>query len=137
MLGSNNDLKVSHRKQVNATSNTKLEISLIDFECQTCEIFEGLLYHQENRAIYPTIFAATVGLGERINKSSLSKFMGMASSVLVTFVPGATYSCYSKKGYFVKLEYKIIPRNLKDTAKGLGIFDFGLSNIMSGVKVDV
>ena len=33
MLWTNNDFKVSHRKQVNATSNMKLVTSLMNFEC--------------------------------------------------------------------------------------------------------
>ena len=57
-----NDLKVSHRKQVNAPSNMKLVTSLINFECHPCGIFEGLSQHQEDGAIYPTNFVASVGL---------------------------------------------------------------------------
>ena len=68
MLGSKNDLKVSHIKQVNAPSNVKLAASLMNFECQPCGIFEVLSYHKEDEVIDPTIFAATVGLRERINK---------------------------------------------------------------------
>ena len=46
ILWTNNGFKVSHRKQVNATSNMKLVKSLMNFECQSCGIFEGLSYHQ-------------------------------------------------------------------------------------------
>ena len=46
MLGSKNVLKVSHRKKVNYPSNMKLGTSLISFECQPCQIFEGFSYHQ-------------------------------------------------------------------------------------------
>ena len=63
-----NDFKVSHRNQINAPSNMKLVKSLIGFECQPCGIFEGLSYHQEDAVIYPIIFVATVGLGNRIKK---------------------------------------------------------------------
>ena len=42
--------------------------SLMNFECQQCGIFEGFSYHQEYEAIDLTIFAATVGLGDRIKK---------------------------------------------------------------------
>ena len=66
--GSNNDLKVSHRNQYNAPSNMKLVTSLIIFECQPCRIFEGISYHKEDEAIDINIFAATLGLGDRINK---------------------------------------------------------------------
>ena len=51
--------------------------------------------------------------------------MGMVSSVSVIFDTGATYSCSSNKGYFVKLEEKL-PRNLKGIAKGLEISGFGI-----------
>ena len=68
MLGSNNDLKVSHRKQVNDPLNMKLATFLMDFECHPCRIFEYLSYHQEYEAIDHTIFTYTVGLGEIIKK---------------------------------------------------------------------
>ena len=68
MLWTKNDLKVSHRKHVNAISNMNLVTSLMNFECQPCGIFEGLSYHQEDEVIDPIIFAATVGLGDRIKK---------------------------------------------------------------------
>ena len=68
MLWTNNDFKLSHRKQVNAPSNMKLVTSLMNFECQPCGIFEGLSYHQEYEVIDPIIFAATAGLGNKINK---------------------------------------------------------------------
>ena len=66
MLWNKNDIKIFHRKQVNASSNTKLVTSLINFECQPCGIFEGLSYHQEYEAIEPITFADTEGLGDRI-----------------------------------------------------------------------
>ena len=69
MLWDKNDFKVSQRKQVNAPSKMKLVTSLINFECQPCGIFEGLSYHHEDEVIDPIIFAATVGLGDRIKKS--------------------------------------------------------------------
>ena len=68
----------------------KLATSLMKFECQPCGIFEGLSYHQEYEAIYPTIFAATLGLGYRIKKLVSSNFMGMVISVLVIFDNGST-----------------------------------------------
>ena len=52
--------------------------------------------------------------------------MGMVSSVSVIFDTGATYSCSSKKGDFVKLEEKKFPRNIKGIAKGLEISGFGI-----------
>ena len=88
MLWTKNDLKIFHRKQVNASPNMKLATSLMNFECQPCGIFEGLLYHQESEVIYPIIFAATLGLGDRINKLFSSNFMGMVSSVSVIFDTG-------------------------------------------------
>ena len=81
MLWTNNDLKIFHRKQFNASPNMKLVTSLMNFECQPCGIFEGLSYHQEDEFIDPIIFAATVGLGDRIKKLVSSNFMGMVSSV--------------------------------------------------------
>ena len=69
----------------------KLVTSLMNFECQPCGIFEGFSYHKEDEVIDPNIFAATVGLGERINKLVSSKFMGMVSSVSVIFDTGDTY----------------------------------------------
>ena len=68
MLWTKNDFMVSHRKQVNAPSNMKLVISLTNFNCQPCGIFEGLSYHQEDEVIDPIIFAANVGLVYRIKK---------------------------------------------------------------------
>ena len=106
MLWTNNDLKVSHRKHVNAISNMKLVISLVYFECQPCGIFEDVSYHQEDEVINPIIFAATAGLGNITNKLISSNFMGMVSSVSVIFDTGDTYSCSSNKGDFVKLEEK-------------------------------
>ena len=52
--------------------------------------------------------------------------MGMVSSVSVIFDTGATYSCSSNKGDFVNLEEKIFPRNIKDIAKVLEIYGFGI-----------
>ena len=98
----------------------------MNFECQPCGIFEGLSYHKEDEAIDPIIFAATVGLGNRIKKLISSNFMGMVSSVSVIFDTGATYSCSSNKGDFVKLEEKKFPRKLKGIAKGLDISGFGI-----------
>ena len=68
MIWTKNYLKVSHMKQVNAPSNMELVTALMNFECQPCGIFEGLSYHQEDKAIDPNIFEATIGLGYRINK---------------------------------------------------------------------
>ena len=97
MLWTRNDLKIFHRKQVNASPNMKLVTSFMNFECQPCGIFEGLSYHQEDEAIDPIIFAATLGLGNRIKKLVSSKFMGMVRSVSVIFDTRATYSCSSNK----------------------------------------
>ena len=55
-----------------------------------------------------------------------ANFMCTVSSVSVIFDTGATYSCSSNKGYFVKLEEKIFPRKLKGTAKVLEISGFGI-----------
>ena len=68
MLCTKNELKVYHRKKVNAPSNMKLVTSLMNFEYQPCEIFQGLSYHQEDKFIDPTISVANVGLGARIKK---------------------------------------------------------------------
>ena len=64
--------------------------SLMNFECQPYRIFEGLSYHQEDKSIDTTIFAATVELGDIIKKLSTSNFMIMVSSVSVIFDTGAT-----------------------------------------------
>ena len=98
MLWNKNDFKVSHRRQVKAPPNIKLVIYSMNFECQPCGKFEGLSYHQEDEAIDPTIFAATVGLVYIMKMLVSSNFMGMMSLVLVIFDTGATYSCYSNKG---------------------------------------
>ena len=66
MIWTKNDFKVSHRKQVKATSNMNLVTSLMNFECQPCGTFEGLSYHQVDKAIDTSIFVATVGLGDII-----------------------------------------------------------------------
>ena len=91
MLWTKNDLKVFHRKQVNAPSNMKLMTSLINFECHPCGIFEGFSYHQEDEVINTIIFSATVGLEDIINKLVSSSFIIMVSSVSVIFDTGATY----------------------------------------------
>ena len=69
----------------------KLVTSLMNFECQPCRIFEGLSYHQEDEVIDTIIFAATVGLGNRIKKLITSNFMGVVSSVSVIFDTGSNY----------------------------------------------
>ena len=89
-------------------------------------IFEGLSYHQEDEAIDPIIFAATVGLENIIKKLIYSNFMGMVISVSVIFDTGDAYSCSSNKGYFLKLEEKNFPINLKGIAKGIEIYGFGI-----------
>ena len=63
---------------------------------------------------------------DRIKKLVSSDFMGMLRSVSVIFDTGDTYSCSYNKGYFVKLEEKTFPRNLKGIAKGLKIYRFGI-----------
>ena len=45
MLLSNNDLNVSHRNQFNSPSHLRLTKPLMNFECQTCGIFEGISHH--------------------------------------------------------------------------------------------
>ena len=119
MLWTKNDLKIFYRKQGNAPPNMKLMKALMDFECQPCGIFEGLSYHQEYEVIDPIIFAATVGLGNRIKNLVSSNFMGIVISVSVIFETGATYSCSPNKGDFVNLEEKAFSINLKGIAKGL------------------
>ena len=52
--------------------------------------------------------------------------MGMVSSVSVLFDTGATYSCYSNKGYSLKLEEKTPPINIKGIAKDIEISGFGI-----------
>ena len=96
------------------------------FEYQPCGIFEGLSYHQEDEFIYPTIFAATVGLRDIIKKLVSSNFMGMVSSVSVIFDNRDNYFCSYNKGDFVKLEENTLPRNIKGIAKGLEISGFGI-----------
>ena len=91
MLWTSNDFKVSHRKQVNALQNMNLVISLMNFECQSCGIFKGLSYHQEDEVIDHIILADTVGLGNRIYKLVSSYSMVMVISVLVIFDTGATH----------------------------------------------
>ena len=48
----------------------------------------------------------------------------MVSSVSVISDTVYNYSCSSNKGYFVKLEEKMFPINLKGIAKGLDISGF-------------
>ena len=126
MVCTKNDLNIFHRKQVNASPNMKLVTSLMNFECQLCGIFEGLSYHQEDEIIDPFISAATVGLGDRIKKLLSSNCIDTVSSVSVIFDTGATYSCSSNKGDFVKLEENTFPRKLKGISKGLEISGFGI-----------
>ena len=126
MLWNKNELKVPHRKQLNASPNMKLVTSVMNSEWQPCGIFYGLLYHQEDEVIDPIIFAATVGLGKRVKKLISSNFMGTVSSVSVIFDTGDTYSCSSNKGHFAKLEEKKLPRQLKGISKGLEISGFGV-----------
>ena len=52
--------------------------------------------------------------------------MGMVSSFSVIFDTGATYSCSSNKGDFVKLEEKKLPRKIKGISRGLEIYGFGI-----------
>ena len=126
MLWNKNDIKVYHRKQVNYPPNVKLETSLMNLECQPCGIFEGLSYHQEDEAIGPTIFAANIGLGDKINNLVSSNFMGMVISISVISNTGSTCSCSSKNGYFLYLEEKMLPINLKGIEKVLEIYGFGI-----------
>ena len=126
MLSTKNGFRTSHRKQVNAPSNMKLVTSLMNFECQSCRIFVGLSYHQEDEVIDTIVFAANVWLGDRINKLVSPNFIGMVISVSIIFDTGATYSCSSNKGYPVNLEYQTLPRNLKGIAKGLDTSGFGI-----------
>ena len=113
-------------KHVNDISDIKLVTSLMNSECRTCGIFEGLSYHQEDEAIDPIISAATVGLRYRINNLVSSNFMVMVRSVSVIFDTGDTYSFSVNKKGFVKLEEKTFPRNLKGIAKGVDIYGFGI-----------
>ena len=104
MLWTKNDFNVSHRNQVNAPSNMKLVTSLMNFECQPYGILKVLSYHKESEVVDPIIFAATVGLGDRIKKLVSYNFMCVVISVSVIFDTGDIYSCSSNKGDFVKLE---------------------------------
>ena len=113
MRWTKNDLNIVHRKQVNVSPEMKLVTSLMDFECQSCGIFEGLSYHQEDEVVNPIIFASTVGLVDRINKLVSSNFIGMVSSVSVIFDTGVTYSCSSNKGDFVKLMINLVQRPIQ------------------------
>ena len=58
--------------------------------------------------------------------------MVMVSSVSVIFDTGYNSSCSYNKGYFVKLEEKIFPINLKGIAKGLDIYGFGIVEYSAG-----
>ena len=89
MLWTNKDLKIFQRKHVNACSNMKLVTSFINFEYQSCGIFEGLSNHQEDEVIDPIIFTDTTGLGNIIKKLVSSNFMGMVRSVAVIYDTGA------------------------------------------------
>ena len=75
-------------------------------------------------------------MGDRIRKLISSNFMGMVRSVSVLFETGATYSCYSNKGDFVKLEEKKFPRRIKGIVK-VQFMDLGFLYILSEMKVDV
>ena len=72
------------------------------------------------------MFAATLGLGNRIKKLISSNFVGMLISVQVIFDTGDTYSCSSSKGDFLKLEEKKFPIKLKGIAKVFEISGFGI-----------
>ena len=89
-------------------------------------IFEGFSYHQEYKVIDPIIIATTSGLVNIIKKLVSSNFMGTVSSVSVIFYTGNTYSCFSDKRDFVKLEENTFPRNIKCIAKGIDISVFGI-----------
>ena len=102
MIWTKNQFKVSHRKQVNVPSNMKLVTSLMKFECQPCGIFEVLSYYREDEAIDPIIFAANVGLGNRIKKLVSSNFLDMVGSVSVIFDTVYTYSFFFNKEYLCK-----------------------------------
>ena len=68
MLCTKNNLKVPHSNQVNDSPNMKMVTSFMNFECQPCDIFEGLSHHKEYEVIDSIIFEATVGLGNIIKK---------------------------------------------------------------------
>ena len=68
MIFSSNDLNVSHRNQVNNSSDVMLATYVMTFECHTCGIFKGILHYQEDETISPTNFAASVGLRDRIKE---------------------------------------------------------------------
>ena len=56
MLLPNKYLGVYHRKKWDAPSDIRMATSLMEFEYQPCEIFEGLLYPQKVEYIDPTTF---------------------------------------------------------------------------------
>ena len=137
MLWSRNDLRLSHRKQVNDPSNMKLATSLMNFEYKPCGVFEGFEHHQDNESIVPTTLEDTVGLGYIIDKLVSSNFICTVSSVLVIFDTGDTYSCYSNKGDLLKLENKKPPRNLKSIENSIEIYGFGIVKYSVRSEVDV
>ena len=59
----------------------------------------------------------------------------MMSSVSAIFDTGATYSCSSNKRYFVDLEKKMFPRNLKGISKGLDIYGFGIIDYYISIEI--
>ena len=126
MLFSRNELKVFHRKKGNDPSNMRLTASLINIECHTYGIFEVISHHQEDEYIAPSTFVTSVGLIKIIKKLVSSNFMVMVSSVSVIFDNGYIYSCSTNKGGFVKIDEKILPRNLKVIAKVLEVSRFGI-----------
>ena len=63
--------------------------------------------------------------------------MGMVSSVSVIFDTGATYSCSSNKGDFLKIEEENPQEGSEALQKVLRFMDLGLLNNLSEVKVDV
>ena len=121
MIWFNNDLKLSHRKQVNTTPNINLATYLMNFECKPCGIFKCFKYHQEDESIDTTTLSTTTGLGYRIKNLVSSNFMFIVISVLVIFDTRATYSCSSNNGDCVELEDNILFRNIKAITKSLDI----------------
>ena len=68
MILSKNNLRVSHRKQINDPSDVRLATSLMNFEFQPCGIFEGLSHHHDE-VVTPNTFADSAELGDMIKKS--------------------------------------------------------------------
>ena len=91
ILMPNKYLSISHRKQCYAPSYMILATSLVDFEYQTCGIFEGLESPQDVESSDTTTFVACSGLGGTINKLVLLKLMVMVREISVIFDTGATY----------------------------------------------